>query len=441
MTRSLDEFIEEDQFAGYAYAYPHKTAYRPLDPPVRLSEAWREEPKGDLFLYVHLPFCEMRCGFCNLFTTVRPGSDFVKTTLAAIQRQASIVADEIDPRRVTHLAFGGGTPSFLNVEELESVFDSLERCWPIDWSGANASFEISPATIDAAKLHLLRAKHVDRISMGVQSFSKSDLKQLGRPQTDESVSAAIELVKSAGVPIFNLDLIYGMHGQTDEAWIESLEETIRIAPEEVYLYPLYVRERTGLAKTGKSPSQRRRELYLIGRDQLLEAGYEQLSMRLFRRGQAVTSGEYCCQDDGMVGLGAGARSYTRSLHYSSEYAVGQAGVKSIIAEFNQRSNASFALADYGIQLNEGEQKRRYLIKSLLRREGLETNKYHSRFKTNVWEDFEQLQQVLEKGWLVLDDTDGRHLRLNAEGLSWSDVIGPWLYSEATVALMESYQLT
>lgn len=439
MTRSLDELLKEDHFAGYAYAYPHKTAYRPLDPPLRLSEAWRGEPKGDLFLYVHLPFCEMRCGFCNLFTTVRPGHDFVRTTLAAIERQAKVVANEVGPERVTHLAFGGGTPSFLSVEELETLFKALEECWPIDWQTANASFEISPATIDAEKLDLLKQKHVDRISMGVQSFSKADLKQLGRPQSDESVATAIDLVKSAGLPIFNLDLIYGMQGQTDQAWIESLEKTIEIGPEEIYLYPLYIRELTGLANTGKSPSQRRRELYLLGRDRLLAAGYQQLSMRLFRRGEAVTTGEYCCQDDGMVGIGAGARSYTRSLHYSSEYAVGQSGVKSIIADFNQRSSESFAFADYGIQLNREEQKRRYLIKSLLRADGLDLQKYHNRFQADVRDDFSELEQLFDRGWLVVKTDEGEHLRLTPEGMSWSDVIGPWLYSEPTVALMESYQ--
>ena len=92
---NLTERMRQESYDGYTYAYPHKTAYRPLDPPVGLAEAWREEDTSRLFLYTHLPFCEMRCGFCNLFTTIRPGQDRVEATLAAILRQSRSVAEAL----------------------------------------------------------------------------------------------------------------------------------------------------------------------------------------------------------------------------------------------------------------------------------------------------------------------------------------------------------
>ena len=95
----LVERMKQGGYDGYAYAYPHKTAYRPLDPPVPLDDAWRCEDKRNLFLYVHLPFCEMRCGFCNLFTTTRPGAGLVSETLSAIRRQSEIVASAISELR------------------------------------------------------------------------------------------------------------------------------------------------------------------------------------------------------------------------------------------------------------------------------------------------------------------------------------------------------
>lgn len=111
--------MHEGGYDGYAYAYPHKTAYRPLDPPVPLTGAWAPEDKRNLFLYVHLPFCEMRCGFCNLFTTVQPGTGLVDQTLAAIRRQSEIVSSAILPEGIAQAAFGGGTPSFLSELELD----------------------------------------------------------------------------------------------------------------------------------------------------------------------------------------------------------------------------------------------------------------------------------------------------------------------------------
>lgn len=274
--------------------------------------------------------------------------------------------------------------------------------------------------------------------MGVQSFSQSDLKQLGRPQSSHDVETAIEKVQDADFPVFNLDLIYGAEGQTIDSWLQTVDRTISFAPEEVYLYPLYVRELTGLGRTGKSPSSHRRELLLAARDALLSAGYQQLSMRLFRLRGVDSSTDYCCQEDGMIGLGPGARSYTRSLHYSSEYAVGQSGVIQIIRDFNSRQVNEFRFAEFGVSLNSEEQRRRYLIKSVLRTNGLDLESYRLRFGSLIEKDFPQVLELID---LKLGLNDGKTLRLNSDGLSWSDVIGPWLYSRPVASRMEACELT
>ncbi|MHB8899824.1 MAG: STM4012 family radical SAM protein [Thermoguttaceae bacterium] len=433
----LAERMQEDQFTGYAYAYPHKTSYRPLEPPVPLSLAWQAEEKDALFLYVHLPFCEVRCGFCNLFTAAQPGARLVSQTLDAIDRQSEVTAGEIGPRRISQVAFGGGTPSVLSVEELEHLFRRLSDTWPIDWNTAGVSFEVSPATVDSEKLSLLRARGVKRLSMGVQSFSPDDLKHLGRPQSDRQVEAAINAIRSARFPVFNLDLIYGVEGQTEQSWLHAIRRAVDAGPDELYLYPLYVREATGLGRTGKSPSARRRGLFLAARRVLLDSGYDQQSMRHFSRPGVASESDYCCQEDGMIGLGPGARSYTRPLHYSSEFAVSRAGVLRIIADFNAREAGRFASADYGVRLDAEEQRRRYLIKSLLRAPGLDLDAYQARFGAEAEDDFPQLAELAD---LDLGTREGRSLRLTPDGLSWSDVIGPWLYSRRVISRMEAFEL-
>lgn len=434
---SLADRLRSDEFAGYAYAYPHKSSYRPLNPAIKLDEAWSNENKDAVFLYVHLPFCEMRCGFCNLFTTVQPPEELVADTLVALQRQSEVVCDSVRPRRISQLAFGGGTPSFLSVAELQQLFQKLDSCWPIHWQNAPTSFEVSPATVDAEKVSLLRSWHVDRLSMGVQSFSSDDLRGLGRPQQLSDVERAIALIKDQQFPIFNLDLIYGAARQGAESWRRTVAQAISYDPEEIYLYPLYVRELTGLGRTGNAPSQFRRNLYFIARDLLLEHGYRQHSMRLFRKADIKVATEHRCQEDGMIGLGPGARSYTRELHYSSEFAVGQTGVRQIIADFNQRDTQAFATADYGAWLDSDEQRRRYIIKSLLRCEGLSISKYADWFQTNPLEDFPQLTELFD---LDLASLVAGKLVLNEQGIACSDVIGPWLYSPAVHVRMEEFEL-
>jgi len=438
MTRSLAQRINEGGYDGYAYAYPHKTSYRPFASSVPLARAWQVEDKNNLFLYVHLPFCEMRCGFCNLFTTVQPGSGFVDQTLAAIQRQSQAVADAIAPQGIAQAAFGGGTPSFLSETEIEQLFLHLRHTWPVRWGEIPVSFEVSPGTVTRAKLALLKQLGVDRISLGVQSFVAEDLVSLKRPQPEGELERACHDIKSAGFPVFNLDLIYGNEGQHAARWQRSLDRALEWQPEELYLYPLYVGKLTNLDRSGKHPGEHRRDLYRQARDFLCAAGYRQISMRLFRRADVLRETDYCCQEDGMVGLGPGARSYTRALHYSMEYAVGQTGVKTIIQNFNTRTTGSFGAADYGAALSLEEQKRRYVIKSLLRVEGITFGAYQNRFGTSMCDDLPQLQELSALG-LLAKSVDC--LRLNAEGLAFSDTIGPWLYSETVTATMDAYELT
>jgi oxygen-independent coproporphyrinogen-3 oxidase len=162
-------------------------------------------------------------------------------------------------------------------------------------------------------------------------------------------------------------------------------------------------------------------------------------MRLFRAARyAPPEGPvYCCQEDGMVGLGAGARSYTRTLHYSTEYAVGRKGVEAILSDYLQRSSAAFAFADYGCRLDAQEQRRRYLLKSLLRIDGLSLADYQSQFHSEVFEDFPQLAELT--GADFAHAAAGR-LVLTATGFELSDAIGPWLGSAAMQERMKGFAL-
>ena len=97
-------------FQAYSYSYPHKTAYRDLEPPRNLAEVWAAENRQALFLYFHIPFCEMRCGFCNLYTVANPRDELVRDYLDALRRQARVMDEILGERAVARMAIGGGTP-------------------------------------------------------------------------------------------------------------------------------------------------------------------------------------------------------------------------------------------------------------------------------------------------------------------------------------------
>ncbi|MGD1910765.1 MAG: STM4012 family radical SAM protein [Rivularia sp. (in: cyanobacteria)] len=325
--QNLKSKIESSPFQAYVYSYPHKTAYRRISPQIPTADAWSKEDKNALFLYIHIPFCEMRCGFCNLFTTVTHNEDFVTQYVNTLQKQAKHVKTALGKSSFARFAIGGGTPTQLPIHHLETVLNVAEETMGANLQEIPISVEMSPETATKDKLELLRSRGVTRASIGVQSFFESEVAAVNRRQTTAEVEAALTRMRSAGFPIINIDLIYGLPGQTVETWLQSIRSALRFQPEEIFLYPLYVRPLTGLGTSDKEWNDIRLNCYRQGRDFLLSQGYTQKSMRMFQKNSTPSSPSspspiYCCQQDGMVGLGCGARSYTDGLHYSNEYAVG-----------------------------------------------------------------------------------------------------------------------
>ena len=429
--------LDESPYQGYLYAYPHKTAYRRFEPRRPLREVWRPERQDALFGYVHLPFCEMRCGFCNLFTRANPPAEQVTAYLAQLRRQAVATRDALAGEAAfAQLAIGGGTPTYLTAAELEELFATVALAFGP--APRPLSVETSPATATADRLAVLAGHGTTRISIGVQSFLDTEAHAAGRPQRLAEVLTALATIRAAAIPVLNVDLIYGIDGQTEPTWQHSLDQALRWRPEELYLYPLYVRPLTGLGRRVHSRDgwdQQRQQLYQQAVAVLADAGYVQHSMRQFRRADApaMAGPDYCCQDDGTVGLGCGARSYTSSLHYSFDYAVGVAGVRAVLDDYLARPAADFEYAEIGFELDEVEQRRRWLLKSLLRRDGVDATGYTARFGTAFTDDFPQLGDLVERGWLTAD-----RRTLTAAGLARSDAIGPWLVSGPVRAAMTAY---
>ncbi|WP_329521658.1 STM4012 family radical SAM protein [Spirillospora sp. NBC_01491] len=421
-------------YQGYVYAYPHKTAYRPLDPAPTLQQVWDGEARDALFLYLHVPFCEMRCGFCNLFTRTGAPEELTGAYLDALERQAAATRDALGDASFATAAFGGGTPTYLTAPELERLCDVAGRF--ADLPAIPLGVETSPATATTDRLTVLAERGATRISIGVQSFIDEEARAAVRPQKRAEVEAALDRIRAVGFPTLNIDLIYGIDGQTPATWLHSLDAALRWRPEELYLYPLYVRPLTGLGRRARDWDDERLELYRIGRDHLLGEGYEQVSMRMFRLPGGTENGtEYCCQTDGMVGLGCGARSYTSRLHYSFEYAVGASQVRAIIDDYV--AETEFGTARVGFPVPDAERRRRHLIQSLLQTAGLDRAGYRARFGTDAADDFAaDLAGFAEQGWL---DQAADVLRLTPEGLAHSDAIGPALFSPGVRTLMDAYE--
>ncbi|GAA3311678.1 hypothetical protein GCM10020295_81890 [Streptomyces cinereospinus] len=165
-----------------------------------LAGLWADEPKDALSLYLHIPFCEIRCGFCNLFTRVGAPDGLTGAYLDALDRQAGAVREALAGTgevRFATAAFGGGTPTFLTAAELDRLCDIAEHRMGADLRAVPLSVEASPATATADRLAVLARRGVTRLSLGVQSFIDSEARAAVRPQRRADVDTALGRVREA----------------------------------------------------------------------------------------------------------------------------------------------------------------------------------------------------------------------------------------------------
>jgi oxygen-independent coproporphyrinogen-3 oxidase len=457
MRQRLAEQLRANAYPGYVYGYPHKKAYRPL-PPRPLRDVWAAEDRRALYCYVHVPFCNQRCSFCNLFTYVPGGELPTAAYLDALAREMEAYAAVLRPMRFARLYVGGGTPTFLSVDELRRLVRMLRDTLGVDPAQTHGCIEASPETLDEEKVAALRELGFRRLSLGVQSFVAEELRQVNRRDDFACHGRVFRMIGDAKFPHFNVDLIYGLPGQTQQSWRASLAAAVDTPATSLFLYPLYVRPLTGLDRRTPSPlplspqggeglgvrglpcptPHEMGAMYDFAVERLAAAGFRQLTMRQFRRDPLPQDAdEYRCQRDGMVGLGAGARSYTRQLHYSTPWRMVARNIRGVVDDYCRRMRVGDTAVSHGFLLDADEQARRHVIQSLL-------------YDGQSWADFAaafggadarvrfrpQWEALAAEACVAL--TDGG-ARLTARGVRHADVVGDLFFSARVRRLLDTYE--
>lgn len=409
-------------YQQYMYSYPHKTAYGALEG-VRLTDYVDRLSGRECSLYFHIPFCQSKCGYCNLFSVTGQDESQMGQYIDAMERQAEQLS-AILPESVifSDLTLGGGTPLILSDVQLERVFRIAERQMRFVPEGRQIVVETSPAQTTEGKLEILREHHVTRISMGVQSFFQEELRTLNRSHTPAQVRRAMEMIRRVGFPCVNLDLIYGIPGQTKESLLFSVDEALAYEPEELFVYPLYIKKDTYLSSKALERPETTYEMYVALRKYLRERGYVPYSMRRFvKRGDL--RGLTGCGFDNTLSIGCGGRSYIDDLHFCMPYGVRQSRCREILEEYITEQD--YLAVRHGFLLTEEEQRRRYVIKNILFGCGLSKKEYRNYFLTEPEQDFPLLSEWVKDGYACADE--GR-IRLTETGFSLSDYLGPMLIS-------------
>lgn len=427
----------ENPYEQYMYSYPHKTAYRHLDG-ISL-EAYASCLAGPGHgLYLHLPFCRTKCGYCNLFSVTGMDPAQIDRYLDAVRRQSLQYQEVLKPYQAgfSEVVIGGGTPLLLTGGQLVRVFRLLET-YTAGADGRELIIETAPNETSREKLQILKEAGATRVSMGIQSFSDEELGTLRRRHSAEKAREAMALLKESDFPCVNVDFIYGIPGQTAGSLLESLQTAVSYAPDEIFLYPLYVRRGVGLQKAVREGMVLRpREAlqqYREASAYLCSEGYRQDSMRRFVRSTRTRAYSECGFGTSLA-LGCGGRSYLGNLHFCSPYAVTREGCLAQLHAFEQTED--FTKITHGILLTDEEVKRRYVIRHLLIRPGLLLSRYEEHFGTGAVEDFPVLGGWLEQGYIC---REGAFLTLTKAGLELSDWLGPQLISRTVRERMEEWE--
>ncbi|MBM3324075.1 MAG: radical SAM family heme chaperone HemW, partial [Calditrichaeota bacterium] len=240
-------------------------------------------------IYLHMPFCRRRCPYCDFYKKVpRPGEmdKFPRLLGKELARHAEYAPFSGLP--VGSVYFGGGTPSLHPPEDISQILERIGQLWPVN-NEAEITLEANPGTIELEGLRELRTSGVNRLSLGLQSFSKRKLNQLFRDHESRQSRESFQSARKVGFGNISVDLILGVPGETLQEWTNDLQETVDLGPEHISLYNLEYHPGTPFHRWRENgrlqplDEEIELEMYLLAHKRLIDAGFEHYEISNFAR--------------------------------------------------------------------------------------------------------------------------------------------------------------
>jgi putative oxygen-independent coproporphyrinogen III oxidase len=366
--------------------------------------------------YIHVPFCRHRCGYCN-FTLVAGRDDLVNDYLRAIEIELSWLTT---PREMDTLYFGGGTPTFLTLQQLRQLARVASRWFPLN-TDAEFTVEANPADVDAALADTLAELGVTRVSLGGQSFRDEKLRLLERDHRAGNVALAVKLVRERGMRA-GLDLIFATPGETLNQWRDDVEAAIGLEPDHVSTYGLTVERGTAFwarrlrGELVEVDEELQRDMYALAIDRLSTVGFEHYEVSNFARpGCRSQHNQTYWSGDGYLAAGPGAAWYADGVRETNHRST---------TTYLQRVLAGESPVSEREVLSAEARARELLVFGLRRMEGVSRLDFAARSGYEIDELVGRpLRKFVE---LQLLEDDGERVRLTREGLFVSDAIWPEL---------------
>lgn len=417
--------------AAYAAAHAYPASAPAFEPaPCRP----RQPPAGPMLrLYVHIPFCAYRCSFCSF--AVRVGSQRQE-----MERYVDAVFKELEwapaGMPLLQLFVGGGTPTQLPPDLLERLLGGIFRRLPSEGSQVHV-VEASPDSITPAHLEVMARHGIGRVSMGTQSLDDAQLGDVSRRHSAQQTLDACRLVLDSGL-ILNLDLMYGLPGQTHESFRRDFNTLAELGVPSITAYDLRLNERTPVSRD-------LREVELLDLDRLLgwrqcvastakEAGFHQTRWHTFKRMDGAAARHQRAPHHHATGLG-----YQLGLGLSARSHLGDTVYRNVsrLDSYLERIEAAQSPVEEVFPLKESDRRTQYVLSTLGDGKPLQRAHYRSTFGADFDAHFGATAQRLVAGELVLDDGDT--LSLSATGKLLHDRVAMQFYPDHALAWLRRRQ--
>ena len=327
-----------------------------------------------LSLYVHLPFCEARCSYCGCMVIVTQKREVAARYLDYLEREIEMLASALGGRRrVVQHHWGGGTPTYLTPEQIRRLNDAVTRHFDIE-QDAEKAIEIDPRVTTIEQLELLKALGFNRLSMGVQDFTREVQEAINRHQTEAQTRALYQQARELGFESINVDLIYGLPRQSLDAFRRTLDSVVEMGPDRVAVYSYahvpWLRPHQKQIDASELPDAGLKfDLFGAAVEMFLAAGYRQIGMDHFAR-----------PDDELAVAAASKRLHRNFMGYTTRPAPDMLGlgvsaigdVRGAFAQNHKKLPAYYEAIDRGrfpidrgYALSEDDLIRRYVITELM----------------------------------------------------------------------------
>lgn len=365
-------------------------------------------------IYLHIPFCKKRCIYCDFFSTTRKEQ---KTAyIRALCHELTNRKDYLKGEPIETIYLGGGTPSQLAKEDFEAIFSHIYKVYKVT-PNAEITLEANPDDLTSEYISMLRTFPFNRISMGIQTFQETTLKQLQRRHTADQAIRAFQGCRTAGFQNISIDLMYGLPGETLTSWKKDLKQALSLHPEHISAYHLIYEEGTPLWKLREQHKVEEADedlsVSLFGTliDELTTAGYEHYEISNFcRPGKYSRHNTSYWKGIPYLGCGPSAHSFngtTREWNVSSI----DLYIKGIEGD---RRNFETENLDQTTRYNE------FIITTIRTVWGTPIEKLKQEFGNELWEYCRKMSApYLENGKLEMHEGA---LRLTREGIFISDSI-------------------